>query len=90
MCQAYISLSLYDSLKIIILCFFFLHSIRCHRRLVPTYESASLRRFDEGRVENIRSATSEALAFVKAMAGDKTAVPVCWAGSLCLLCQNTK
>ncbi|NXM64937.1 CLAT acetyltransferase, partial [Illadopsis cleaveri] len=47
---------------------------RCHRRLVPTYESASLRRFDEGRVENIRSATSEALAFVKAMAGDKTAV----------------
>ncbi|NXQ33152.1 CLAT acetyltransferase, partial [Alaudala cheleensis] len=47
---------------------------RCHRRLVPTYESASLRRFDEGRVENIRSATSEALAFVTAMAGDKTAV----------------
>ncbi|NWR11701.1 CLAT acetyltransferase, partial [Paradoxornis webbianus] len=47
---------------------------RCHSRLVPTYESASLRRFDEGRVENIRSATSEALAFVKAMAGDKTAV----------------
>ncbi|XP_074400809.1 choline O-acetyltransferase [Zonotrichia albicollis] len=47
---------------------------RCHRRLAPTYESASLRRFDEGRVENIRSATSEALAFVKAMAGDKAAV----------------
>ncbi|XP_039575613.1 choline O-acetyltransferase [Passer montanus] len=47
---------------------------RCHRRLVPTYESASLRRFDEGRVDNIRSATSEALAFVKAMAGDKAAV----------------
>ncbi|NWZ75540.1 CLAT acetyltransferase, partial [Poecile atricapillus] len=47
---------------------------RCHGKLVPTYESASLRRFDEGRVENIRSATSEALAFVKAMAGDKTAV----------------
>ncbi|XP_041260941.1 choline O-acetyltransferase [Onychostruthus taczanowskii] len=47
---------------------------RCHRRLVPTYESASLRRFDEGRVENIRSATTEAFAFVKAMAGDKAAV----------------
>ncbi|XP_041330927.1 choline O-acetyltransferase [Pyrgilauda ruficollis] len=47
---------------------------RCHRRLVPTYESASLRRFDEGRVENIRSATAEAFAFVKAMAGDKAAV----------------
>ncbi|XP_037997265.1 choline O-acetyltransferase [Motacilla alba alba] len=47
---------------------------RCHGRLVPTYESASLRRFDEGRVENIRSATSEAFAFVKAMAGDNAAV----------------
>ncbi|XP_063262576.1 choline O-acetyltransferase [Prinia subflava] len=47
---------------------------RCHRKIVPTYESASLRRFDEGRVENIRAATSEAFAFVKAMAGDKTAV----------------
>ncbi|NWW33202.1 CLAT acetyltransferase, partial [Panurus biarmicus] len=47
---------------------------RCHGRLVPTYESASLRRFDEGRVDNIRSATSEAFAFVKAMAGDETAV----------------
>ncbi|NXK35157.1 CLAT acetyltransferase, partial [Piprites chloris] len=47
---------------------------RCHRRLVPTYESASLRRFDEGRVDNIRSSTSEAFAFVKAMTDDKTAV----------------
>ncbi|NWH32229.1 CLAT acetyltransferase, partial [Chloropsis hardwickii] len=47
---------------------------RCHRRLVPTYESASLRRFDEGRVDNIRSATSEAFAFVRAMAGDQAAV----------------
>ncbi|KAA0718026.1 Choline O-acetyltransferase [Triplophysa tibetana] len=40
---------------------------RCHRRLVATYESASIRRFQEGRVDNIRSATPEALAFVKAM-----------------------
>ncbi|NXY68551.1 CLAT acetyltransferase, partial [Glareola pratincola] len=47
---------------------------RCHRRLVPTYESASIRRFDEGRVDNIRSATSEAFAFVKAMIDDKTAL----------------
>ncbi|PKU35553.1 choline o-acetyltransferase [Limosa lapponica baueri] len=47
---------------------------RCHRRLVPTYESASIRRFDEGRVDNIRSATSEAFAFVKAMTDDKTAL----------------
>uniref|UniRef100_A0A8B9MXS3 Choline O-acetyltransferase n=1 Tax=Accipiter nisus TaxID=211598 RepID=A0A8B9MXS3_9AVES len=47
---------------------------RCHRRLVPTYESASIRRFDEGRVDNIRSATSEAFAFVKAMTDDRTAL----------------
>ncbi|XP_074855642.1 choline O-acetyltransferase [Carettochelys insculpta] len=44
---------------------------RCHRRLVPTYESASMRRFEEGRVDNIRSATPEALAFVKSMIDDK-------------------
>uniref|UniRef100_A0A665W736 Choline O-acetyltransferase n=1 Tax=Echeneis naucrates TaxID=173247 RepID=A0A665W736_ECHNA len=40
---------------------------RCHGRPVSTYESASLRRFQEGRVDNIRSATPEALAFVIAM-----------------------
>ncbi|XP_017288320.1 choline O-acetyltransferase isoform X2 [Kryptolebias marmoratus] len=40
---------------------------RCYGRLVSTYESASIRRFCQGRVDNIRSATPEALAFVKAM-----------------------
>ncbi|XP_041804022.1 choline O-acetyltransferase, partial [Chelmon rostratus] len=40
---------------------------RCHGRPVSTYESASIRRFQKGRVDNIRSATAEALAFVKAM-----------------------
>nr|XP_055027201.1 choline O-acetyltransferase isoform X1 [Misgurnus anguillicaudatus] len=40
---------------------------RRHGCLVPTYESASIRRFQEGRVDNIRSSTPEALAFVKAM-----------------------
>ncbi|XP_034754800.1 choline O-acetyltransferase [Etheostoma cragini] len=40
---------------------------RCHSRMVSTYESASIRRFQKGRVDNIRSATPEALAFVKAM-----------------------
>ncbi|KAE8280668.1 Choline O-acetyltransferase [Larimichthys crocea] len=40
---------------------------RCHGRPVSTYESASIRRFQEGRVDNIRSATPEALAFVKVM-----------------------
>ncbi|XP_036936332.1 choline O-acetyltransferase-like [Acanthopagrus latus] len=40
---------------------------KCRGRLVSTYESASLRRFQQGRVDNIRSATPEALAFVRAM-----------------------
>ncbi|XP_069427666.1 choline O-acetyltransferase [Ovis canadensis] len=40
---------------------------RLHGKLVPTYESASIRRFHEGRVDNIRSATPEALRFVKAI-----------------------
>uniref|UniRef100_A0A8C1FQV4 Choline O-acetyltransferase n=2 Tax=Cyprinus carpio carpio TaxID=630221 RepID=A0A8C1FQV4_CYPCA len=49
---------------------------RCHGRLVPTYESASIRRFQEGRVDNIRSSTPEALAFVKAM-GNSSKITVC-------------
>nr|XP_056706042.1 choline O-acetyltransferase [Euleptes europaea] len=44
---------------------------RLYGRLVPTYESASIRRFEEGRVDNIRSATPEALAFGQGMI-DKT------------------
>ncbi|XP_068597724.1 choline O-acetyltransferase [Brachionichthys hirsutus] len=44
---------------------------RCHGRPVATYESASIRRFQEGRVDNIRSATPEALAFVRAMTDGK-------------------
>ncbi|XP_063077514.1 choline O-acetyltransferase-like [Engraulis encrasicolus] len=40
---------------------------KCNGRPVPTYESASIRRFRHGRVDNIRSATPEALAFVRAM-----------------------
>ncbi|GFV89496.1 histone-lysine N-methyltransferase SETMAR [Trichonephila clavipes] len=42
-------------------------TFRVHRKLVSTYESASLRRFYKGRVDNIRAATAEALAWVKAM-----------------------
>ncbi len=49
---------------------------RCHRRLVSTYESASLRRFRQGRVDNIRSSTPEALAFVKAMTDGGTSTQV--------------
>ncbi|KAK5854063.1 hypothetical protein PBY51_015165 [Eleginops maclovinus] len=44
---------------------------RCHGRPVSTYESASIRRFKQGRVDNIRSATPEALTFVKAMTDGK-------------------
>ncbi|XP_077533619.1 choline O-acetyltransferase-like [Haemaphysalis longicornis] len=40
---------------------------KVHRRLVSTYESASLRKFHLGRVDNIRAATAEALAWVQAM-----------------------
>ncbi|MED6282782.1 hypothetical protein CHARACLAT_001816 [Characodon lateralis] len=47
---------------------------RCHGRPVSTYESASTRRFQQGRVDNIRSATPEALAFVRAMT-DRKLIP---------------
>ncbi|KAM4030342.1 choline O-acetyltransferase [Anomaloglossus baeobatrachus] len=50
---------------------------RCHRKLVPTYESASIRRFRMGRVDNIRSSTSEALTFVKAMVDGKSTIMDC-------------
>ncbi|XP_007444255.1 choline O-acetyltransferase-like, partial [Python bivittatus] len=43
-------------------------------RLVPTYESASLRRYEGGRVDNIRSATPEVLTFVKGMVDRKSAL----------------
>uniref|UniRef100_A0A8C2UHR0 Choline O-acetyltransferase n=1 Tax=Chinchilla lanigera TaxID=34839 RepID=A0A8C2UHR0_CHILA len=55
---------------------------RRHLRLVPTYESASIRRFREGRVDNIRSATPEALTFVRAMTDHKAAVPASKKGQL--------
>uniref|UniRef100_H2M0C1 Choline O-acetyltransferase n=1 Tax=Oryzias latipes TaxID=8090 RepID=H2M0C1_ORYLA len=44
---------------------------KCRGRLVSTYESASIRRFQDGRVDNIRSATPEALAFVKSMTDER-------------------
>lgn len=43
------------------------YSGRVHRKLVTTYESASLRRFRLGRADNIRAATKQALQWVKAM-----------------------
>ncbi|KAM7306018.1 choline O-acetyltransferase isoform X1 [Ixodes scapularis] len=41
--------------------------MKVHRKLVSTYESASLRKFHLGRVDNIRAATSEALTWIQAM-----------------------
>ncbi|KAJ2887935.1 hypothetical protein FB639_000985 [Coemansia asiatica] len=41
--------------------------LRQHGRPVATYESASLRRFAHGRTETIRSCTTEALAFARAL-----------------------
>ena len=38
-----------------------------HKKLVPTYESASIRRFRLGRVDNIRACTQEALEFCRLM-----------------------
>ncbi|PAV79843.1 hypothetical protein WR25_01959 [Diploscapter pachys] len=45
---------------------------RLHHTFPPTYETASLRRFAEGRTENIRSPNTAAAYFVKCMTeGDK-------------------
>ncbi|XP_057682026.1 choline O-acetyltransferase-like [Corythoichthys intestinalis] len=44
---------------------------KCTGKLVSTYESASIRRFRDGRVDNIRSATVEALAFVQSMTDER-------------------
>lgn len=38
---------------------------------MPTYESASIRRFQGGRVDNIRSATAEALAFIRSVTDER-------------------
>ncbi|EYC43793.1 hypothetical protein Y032_0480g2231 [Ancylostoma ceylanicum] len=43
---------------------------KLHGYLVSTYESASLRRYRSGRVDNIRANTKEALEWVKAMTRD--------------------
>lgn len=44
---------------------------RIHGKLTSTYESASVRRFRRGRVDCIRAASPEALAWVQAMAQPK-------------------
>nr|CAH0108343.1 unnamed protein product [Daphnia galeata] len=47
---------------------------KLHGKLVATYESAATRRFQLGRVDNIRSASSASLAWVKAMADPDSSV----------------
>lgn len=42
---------------------------RLHKYLVPTYESASTRRFALARVDNIRACSMPALEWCKAMTG---------------------
>lgn len=46
---------------------------RIYGNLVSTYESASTRRFLQGRVDCIRSASTEALEWAKAMCQDEGA-----------------
>ncbi|XP_071829929.1 choline O-acetyltransferase-like isoform X1 [Apostichopus japonicus] len=48
---------------------------RMYGKITHTYESASTRRFQLGRVDNIRSASCEALAFAKAMVSEEE-VPI--------------
>uniref|UniRef100_A0A0B8RRG0 Carnitine O-acetyltransferase-like n=1 Tax=Philothamnus irregularis TaxID=1899461 RepID=A0A0B8RRG0_9SAUR len=48
---------------------------RAHGQLCPTAETASLRRFHQGRSEIIRSATSAVLAFAQAMADENCQAP---------------
>jgi choline O-acetyltransferase len=50
---------------------------KVHRKLVSTYESASIRQFRFGRVDNIRAATLESLAWAKAMCDEIPEITVC-------------
>ncbi|KAK6056001.1 hypothetical protein COOONC_06495 [Cooperia oncophora] len=49
---------------------------RIHSALPPTYETATLRKFEEGRTENIRSPNALAEAFVRKMASGREPVDV--------------
>lgn len=49
---------------------------RLHGKPAPTYETATLRKFDEGRTDTIRSPTSDSKAFVEAMEGGRPAEEV--------------
>ncbi|XP_062590553.1 choline O-acetyltransferase-like, partial [Saccostrea cucullata] len=49
---------------------------KIHRKFVSTYESASVRRFRLGRVDNIRANTPAALEWVQAMTGETEATDI--------------
>lgn len=70
-CNLHIS-SFFEIYLKIFLFYFWKFRLRTHENLVSTYESASTRRFRFGRVDNIRAAHPESLAFVKIMS-DKAA-----------------
>lgn len=58
---------------------------KVHRTLVSTYESAAVRQFKFGRVDNIRAATNEALAWSQAMLDEIPELTV----SLCVIdCED--
>lgn len=49
---------------------------KVHRKLVSTYESAAIRQYKLGRVDNIRGATMEALGWAKAMCDEISEITV--------------
>lgn len=51
---------------------------RLHKKLVMTYESASLRRYRKGRVDNIRANSPAALAWIHAMLGEVESTVSCF------------
>ena len=51
---------------------------KVHRRHVSSYESAGLRQFKNGRVDNIRSCTIPVLFWAQAMCDEVPQITVCW------------
>lgn len=61
-------------------------SCRIYGQACATYESASLRMFHLGRTDTIRSASTDSLAFTKAMDDSSITVRAQVGGDLCWLC----
>lgn len=65
------------------LCGTWFTSRRLHKKLVMTYESASLRRYRKGRVDNIRANSPAALAWIHAMLGEVESTVSCFLNRFC-------